>query len=84
MRSRYAFPGAVMTLAVGGCVSTADDTPAAMSGQSAPAAFERERLVGRWGVASFHDNKDRRRTEAEARAQCSQAYAIAKGPTDGG
>ncbi|MBD2746647.1 hypothetical protein IC232_08020 [Microvirga sp. BT688] len=48
-----------------------------------PAAFERERLVGRWGVASFHDEKDRRRTEAEARAQCSQAYAISKGPTDG-
>ncbi|MFL4993627.1 MAG: hypothetical protein ACJ8DV_20395, partial [Microvirga sp.] len=50
---------------------------------SAPTAFERERLLGRWGVASFHDDKDRRRTEAEARAQCGQAYAITKGPTDG-
>jgi hypothetical protein len=85
MRSRYALSGAVMAIviAVGGCVSTADETPAAGSGPVAPAAFERERLIGRWGVASFHDEKDRRRTEAEARAQCSQAYAISKGPTDG-
>jgi hypothetical protein len=74
---------AVMMLAVGGCVATTGETPSAGSGPIAPAAFERERLIGRWGVASFHDEKDRRRTEAEARAQCSQAYAIAKGPTDG-
>ncbi|MBF9197819.1 hypothetical protein [Microvirga terrestris] len=58
----------------------------AFSGNSpiAPAAFERERLIGRWGVASFHDEKDRRRTEAEARAQCGQAYAVSRGPTNAG
>ncbi len=83
MRSRQALSGAVMALAVGGCMSTADQVPTAANGPIAPAAFERERLIGRWGVASFHDEKDRRRTEAEARAQCSQAYAISKGPTDG-
>ena len=82
MRSRYAVSGAVMALAIGGCVSTSE-TPTAVSGPIVPAAFERERLLGRWGVASFHDDKDRRRTEAEARAQCGQAYAITKGPTDG-
>lgn len=48
-----------------------------------PAGLSREALVGRWGVASFHDEKDRGRTEAEARAQCSQPYVIALGPTDG-
>jgi hypothetical protein len=40
-------------------------------------------LIGRWGVASFHNDKDRVRTEREAKAQCSQPYAIAKGSTDG-
>jgi hypothetical protein len=83
MRSRYALSGVIMALAVGGCVSTTSETPAAGTGPTPPAAFERERLIGRWGVASFHDDKDRRRTEAEARAQCGQAYAITKGPTDG-
>src|SRR5687767_15314745 len=83
MRGRYALSGTVMALAVGGCMSTADERPAAGTGPIVPAAFERERLIGRWGVASFHDDKDRRRTEAEARAQCGQPYTIAKGPTDG-
>jgi hypothetical protein len=59
------------------------ETPAAGSSPMAPAAFARERLIGRWGVASFHDGKDRKRTESEARAQCRQPYTIAKGPTDG-
>ena len=49
----------------------------------APATFARERLIGQWGIASFHNDKDRKRTEAEARAQCGQPYTIAKGPTDG-
>jgi hypothetical protein len=83
MRMRCALSVAVMALAVGGCVSPMGETPTAGASSIAPGGFERERLIGRWGVASFHDEKDRRRTESEARAQCGQAYAIAKGPTDG-
>lgn len=49
----------------------------------APAGISRDALVGRWGVASFHTEKDRKRTEAEARAQCKQPYVIAQGPGDG-
>lgn len=50
----------------------------------APAsAVSRDALVGRWGVASFHDEKDRKRTEAEARSQCRQPYVISLGPTNG-
>jgi len=47
------------------------------------AAFSRERLVGKWGVASFHNENDRKRTEAQARAQCSLPYVVAQGPSDG-
>ena len=50
---------------------------------TALASIPRERLIGRWGIASFHANKDRLRTEREARAQYGQPYTIAKGPTDG-
>lgn len=49
----------------------------------APANISRDALVGRWGVASFHTEKDRKRTEAQAKAGCSQPYTISKGPTDG-
>jgi hypothetical protein len=74
---------AVMGIVVSGCVSTMDATRAADAGVIAPAAFGRERLVGRWGVASFHDEKDQTRTENEARGQCGQPYTIRMGPTDG-
>jgi hypothetical protein len=73
----------IMALAVSACALTPDRTSLSTANVEAPAAFARERLIGRWGVASFHDDKDRRRTEAEARAQCGQPYTIAKGPTDG-
>jgi hypothetical protein len=72
----------IVALMMTGCMLTPEEA-APSAAVSTPAAFERERLLGRWGVASFHDDKDRRRTEAEARAQCGQAYAITKGPTDG-
>ena len=49
----------------------------------APAGITRDALIGRWGIASFHNDKDRKRTEAEARAGCKQPYTIAKGPNDG-
>jgi hypothetical protein len=50
---------------------------------SAPPAFPVETLVGNWGVASFRDEKDRKRTENMARAQCKLPYRIVRGPTDG-
>ncbi|WP_201832586.1 hypothetical protein [Microvirga zambiensis] len=65
-----------------GCTTSGEGTAPAANAE-APAAFARERLIGRWGVASFHTDKDRPRTEREARAQCGQPYTIAKGPTDG-
>jgi hypothetical protein len=73
---------ALVALAAAGCAGTPDGPGGAAVG-SAPPAFSRDRLVGRWGVASFHDGKDRARTEREARAQCSLPYTIAMGPTDG-
>ena len=56
--------------------------------QAAPAlapatAFSVDRLVGSWGVASYREEKDRARTEAQARAQCKLPYVITRGPTDG-
>ncbi|MGX1785607.1 hypothetical protein ACWIGM_02645 [Bosea sp. NPDC055332] len=49
----------------------------------APSGITRDALVGRWGIASYHTDKDRKRTEAEARGQCKQPYVISNGPHDG-
>jgi hypothetical protein len=76
-----------LLLAAAGCASSPDlggpsiaPTPAA---GGLPPAFPADRLVGRWGIASFHQDKDRARTEKEAKAQCRQPYTVAKGPRDG-
>jgi hypothetical protein len=73
----------ILALTASACALAPGETPSAGVSAAAPAAFERDRLVGRWGIASFHNEKDRRRTETEARAQCGQPYTIARGPTDG-
>lgn len=70
-------------LLLAGCGSTGGGSTAASGSAPPPAGFTNAQLVGRWGVASFHTAKDLARTEREARAQCSQPYVVAKGPTDG-
>ena len=72
----------VVSLFAAGCTLTSGGAPSSAAVE-APASIPRERLIGRWGIASFHTDKDRPRTEREARAQCGQPYTIAKGPTDG-
>ena len=73
----------IIVFATNGCALGPDTTPGSAAITAAPAAFDRERLVGRWGVASFHADKDQKRTEAEAKAQCRQPYTIKLGPTNG-
>jgi hypothetical protein len=73
----------MVALTGAGCTLVPNETPLAAANPAAPAAYSRERLIGRWGIASFHNDKDRSRTESEARAQCRLPYTIAKGPTDG-
>jgi len=74
-----------LALVLAGCGGGEGLSPVASVTQTAPAPanVSRDALVGRWGIASFHTEKDRKRTEAEARAQCKQPYTITKGPGDG-
>ena len=57
--------------------------PAADVSAGGGALFAVDRLVGSWGVASYREEKDRPRTETQARAQCKLPYVIKRGPTDG-
>ncbi len=77
--------GLLLALLLTGCGGGEGISPVASVAATAPAPTNvtRDALVGRWGIASFHTEKDRKRTEAEARAQCKQPYTITKGPGDG-
>jgi hypothetical protein len=77
--------GVLLPLVLAGCSGESLLPTASSDAASAPAptGITRDALIGRWGVASFHADKDRKRTEAEARSQCKQPYVIAKGPGDG-
>ena len=81
---RIALPLIALSLfCLTGCVSQPGETAGGARVAAAPAAYPVDRLVGSWGVASYRDEKDRGRTEAQARAQCKLPYVIKKGPTDG-
>ena len=48
-----------------------------------PPAFPAKDIVGRWGLAAYHNADDRARTVAAARNGCKQPYVITAGPTGG-
>jgi hypothetical protein len=48
-----------------------------------PASIRSEELVGRWGYGAYHNDTDRVRTQAAARAQCGQPVVINRGPNGG-
>ncbi len=42
-----------------------------------------EMLIGNWGLAAYHQDADRVRTETQAKAQCNKPFVITKGPNGG-
>ena len=48
-----------------------------------PPAFPPQDIVGRWGLAAYHNQEDRPRTEAAAATGCKQPYVISLGATGG-
>ena len=61
--------------------STMEMAPA--SSALIPPKIRAEEITGRWGLAAYHKEPDRARTEAAARNQCKQPVVISVGPTGG-
>jgi hypothetical protein len=60
------------------------EAPAApASTPTLPPAFPPQDIVGRWGLAAYHNIEDRGRIEVAAAAQCKQPYVITLGPSGG-
>jgi hypothetical protein len=76
-----------LTVFLGACgsMSLTSNAPTAAPevAPAMPATIRADEIVGRWGLASFQDPKDRARTEAAAKGQCKQPYVIGAG-THGG
>src|SRR3954470_12790175 len=72
---------ASQTFSLGGTSAT---PPAQPTAQLLPASILSADLVGRWGLAAYHKDEDRARTEAAARGQCRQPYNIGRGGSGGG
>jgi hypothetical protein len=85
--SRSAVAAALAGFALAACTTgptpQMDATPAVAPQPEMPAKVRPTEIVGRWGYASFHDAKDRARTEANARGQCKQPFVIGQGATGG-
>lgn len=76
--------------ALAGCQSTGGEqaanpaaAPAAGAIAARPSTIRREQLIGKWGVGSYRQDKDRPRVTSIARGACKQPYVIAAGPNDG-
>lgn len=81
---------ALAAFLLSGCASqqfslggTSEPPPAAPSAAPLPASIPAADLVGRWGLAAYHKDEDRGRTEAAARGQCRQPYNITRGQRGG-
>jgi hypothetical protein len=80
----------LMALSLAGCASSMSvgpgpeaAPPPPSGGAPLPASIPAQDLVGRWGLAAYHKDEDRARTEAAARGQCRQPYNISRGPRGG-
>ena len=70
-------------IALGGCFASSDAVQMqAAPAQTArlPAAYPIDKLVGRWGVASYREEKDRARTEAHGALALPQSLRHREGP----
>jgi len=88
------FAPITFALALGACSSTSFQLPSLTTSEAPPPAqpapvptlppaFPAKDIVGRWGLAAYHNADDRARTEAAASNGCKQPYVITAGPTGG-
>jgi hypothetical protein len=71
----------LLAAALGGCLTSSSPAPAPTAVAAVPVATDA--LIGKWGLASYHSDADKARTETAAFAQCNKPYVIAKGQNGG-
>ncbi len=74
---------ALLAFGLAACATTQPEQPPLAPTPLLPPAFPPQDIVGRWGLAAYHREEDRARTEVAAADQCKQPYIITLGPTGG-
>ena len=77
------FLGACSSMSLPSFSSSSSATPEPAAESEMPATIHADKIVGKWGVASFQNPSDRARTEVVAKAQCKQPYVIGAGANGG-
>ena len=74
---------AALAVVLGACAGSQQATVEEPAVAEMPATIKADQIIGRWGVASYQDPKDRTRVEAAAKAQCKLPYVITAGASGG-
>jgi len=74
---------ASQSISWGSLSGSSEPPPAQPAATLLPASIPAADLVGRWGLAAYHKDEDRVRTEAAARGQCRNPYNIGRGARGG-
>lgn len=83
-RPRSGLPAiGVLSVLLAACNASQTVDPGVRGAPAGPSTISSDALVGRWGVAAYHRDSDRPRTESEARRQCNNPYTIKSGPNGG-
>lgn len=85
LSSAAGYLGMAAIVAVAGCTTTQSSAPTVAALPSVPpnVVITVADLQGDWGLASYRDEKDRQRTEAEARIACNNPYRVTPGANGG-
>lgn len=73
----------IVAAGLAGCAGDALSPSTPAQPLSAAPAIPPAAIAGRWGLASYHRDEDRARTEQQARAVCNNPYVIGLGPNGG-
>jgi hypothetical protein len=77
-------PGLGLILMLPGCAFNlspfSSSPPPASPVTAIPPSLRPDDIVGRWGLAAYHRDQDRARTEVAAKDQCTQPYLIDRSP----
>jgi len=89
-RPRPALPSVLAVVLIGLALAGCATGPKLEQPQPAPAvtptlppAFPSKDLIGRWGLAAYHQEADRERTVKAAAKQCANPYVITPSATGG-
>jgi hypothetical protein len=72
-----------MAAGLAACSGDSALSPSPVQPIAATPAIPPAAIAGRWGLAAYHREEDRGRTELQARSVCSNPYVIGLGPNGG-